>query len=107
MAVKAYYKGFFRLSWRVGLISKKRGEPGVRCGFNCHEMRDLARSVWHQTGADRDVAEFMMGHTVDPLRYDKIYVLDPRWVQVEYRKALPYLNLLTERRQPTRKRSKN
>lgn len=36
-----------------------------------------------------------MGHTVDPLHYDKIYTLDPEWVKNEYRKALPYLNIIS------------
>jgi len=91
----AFYRTFFRLGKRVGYVPSKVGNRGSRYGFNPHEMRDIARSLWHQSGADRDVAEFMMGHTVDPLRYDKIYTLDPTWVQDEYRKALPYLNILT------------
>jgi len=95
---KAFYKAFFRLSQRVGYVSRKRGDLGVRYGFNPHEMRDIARSLWHQSGSDRDVAEFLMGHNVDPLRYDKIYTLDPEWVQSEYLKALPYLNLLSSER---------
>ena len=58
-------------------------------------MRDLARSLWHQSGADKDVAEFIMGHIVDRNKYDKIYTLDPEWVKDEYRKALPYLNIIS------------
>jgi len=92
---KGYYKAFNELTKRIGLVPKKRGPIGSRYGYNPHEMRDLARSLWHQSGADRDVAEFIMGHNVDPLKYDKIYTLDPNWVKEQYRKALPYLNIIS------------
>jgi len=36
-----------------------------------------------------------MGHVVDRNKYDKIYTLDLKWVKNEYRKALPYLNIIS------------
>ena len=86
-------------AWRTLTVRLKlrppRGPIGSRYGMNIHEMRDLARSIWHKSGADKDVAEFLMGHTVDRNKYDKIYTLDPEWVKGEYMKALPYLNILS------------
>jgi len=92
----SHYNSFQTLCRRIGLIPKKQGRgTGTRYGYPVHEMRDLARSVWHQSGADKDVAEFLMGHIVDRNKYDKIYTLDPEWVKNEYRKALPYLNIIS------------
>ena len=90
----AYWGAWTTLTQRLLLRPKPNRER--RCyGVNIHEMRDLARSVWHKSGADKDVAEFMMGHTVDRNKYDKIYTLDPEWVKSEYMKALPYLNIFS------------
>jgi hypothetical protein len=69
----------------------------VRYGVNPHEMRDLGRSRWQSSGADPMVAEFCMGHTnkvdsnkyLDWMKYEKAYPLK------EYRKALPFLNVLS------------
>jgi len=89
----------YQSAWRTLtvrlMLRPARGQYGSRYGVNIHEMRDLARSVWHKSGADKDVAEFLMGHVVDRNKYDKIYNLDPEWVREEYRKALPYLNLIS------------
>jgi hypothetical protein len=71
---------------------------GVRYGFNIHEFRDVARSLWSESGANTNVAEFCMGHTVDPLGYDKIYTLSRDFAVKEFLKAQPYLSLIeTER----------
>ena len=69
---------------------------GVRYGVNPHEIRDLMRSRWHVSGADGDVAEFMMQHDIDPNKYDKFMHYEPNYVVQEYRKALPWLNVLSE-----------
>jgi len=91
----SYQSAWHTLTVRLALRPAKRGPYGSRYGFNIHEMRDLARSIWHKSGADKDVAEFLMGHVVDRNKYDKIYTLDPEWVKNEYRKALPYLNIIS------------
>lgn len=76
--------------------SEENKLPHTRYGLNPHEMRDVFRSEWHLSRADPDVAEFMMGHNVDPNKYDKIMKLHPEYAEEEYRKALPFLNILTE-----------
>jgi len=67
-----------------------------RYGVNPHEIRDLMRSRWRASGAKVVVAEFMMQHgeTVDPNQYDKLKYT-PMDAIVEYRKALPWLNVLS------------
>lgn len=67
----------------------------IRYGINPHELRDLFLTEWHRSGADLDVGNAFMGHTVDPLGYDKI-THDPSFALKEYRKALPFLNILSE-----------
>jgi hypothetical protein len=70
--------------------------PHQRYGANPHEMRDVFRSEWHLSRADPDVAEFIMGHDIDKNRYDKIMTLHLEYAEDEYRKALPFLNILSE-----------
>jgi len=50
-----------------------------------------------QSGFDLDVAKFCMGHgsQIDPNKYDKI-MHDLPATLAEYRKALPFLNILSE-----------
>jgi len=88
-----------RLGRRIGVVPQSMGEnSGVRYGFNIHEFRDVARSLWSESGANTKVAEFCMGHTVDPLGYDKIYTLSRDFAVKEFLKAQPYLSLIeTER----------
>jgi len=69
---------------------------GVRYGVNPHEIRDLMRSRWQVSGADPLVAEFLMGHEVDKNAYVKFMDYEPNYVVQEYRKALPWLNVLSE-----------
>jgi len=69
-----------------------------RSGKHPHEIRDLMSSRWGMSGADRTVREFIMGHTVvksDPNKYEKIKY-QHGFAEQEYRKALPYLNVLSE-----------
>jgi len=71
----------------------------IRYRMRTHEIRDLFRTEWHrgQTffGVDPDVGEFMMGHTIDELAYDKI-MRDKSYTLDQYRKAMPMLNILSE-----------
>ena len=70
---------------------------GNRYGLNPHEMRDVASSRWGMSGADRAVREFLMEHDVsrmDPNKYEKIEY-QPGFAETEYRKALPWLNVLS------------
>ena len=97
-AVKQYWDRHLR---RLGLVKrvhtgKGRG-GGVRYGKNPHEMRDVFRSLWEKSSAKPSVAEFLMGHEVDPLEYNKAFK-DEGWVRREYLKALPYIQIISSGR---------
>lgn len=80
---------------KLGLIKRVRGDgTRVRYGKNLHEFRDIFRSLWKKSPAKASVAEFCMGHIVDPLEYNKAHH-DEKWVRGEYRKALPMLQIMS------------
>ena len=72
---------------------------GIRYRIRWHELRDLFKTEMHRAsvyaGVDRGVADFFMGHEIDPLKYDKI-MRDRKFAEEQYRKALPFLNILSE-----------
>ena len=74
----------------------KNNSTHVRYGVSPHEIRDLMRSRWHVSGADPLVSEFMMGHEIDSNHYNKFMKYEPWYPIAEYRKALPWLNVLSE-----------
>lgn len=83
---------------RLGLVEPgEPGEKGNRYGKNPHEIRDVFRSQWEKTPAKGSVAEFMMGHQIDPLEYNKAF-RDEAWTLGEYRKALPMLQIMSSGR---------
>lgn len=61
-----------------------------------HEFRDCFKTEWRRSGAEVLNAEFHMGHDIDRLRYDKLMEKDHTQALNEYRKALPFLNVLSE-----------
>ena len=68
----------------------------IRYKVSLHELRDLYRSMWELSSAKSIVAEFCMGHIIDPNEYNKIMTLKPEWAESQYKLAEPYLNLLSE-----------
>jgi len=83
---------------KAGYIVPSKGKKGAtRYGKNPHEMRDVFRSQWEKGPAKGSVAEFMMGHQVDPLFYNKAH-RDVDWVRREYRSALPMLQIMSSPR---------
>lgn len=78
---------------QLGVIDREGGDSTTRYGYHPHQLRDVFRTLVHGK-MDGAVAEFMMGHTVDPNKYDQFYQ-DPPYVYGEYIKALSWLNLLS------------
>ena len=88
-----------RVGRRIGVVDPiKRGAGrGHQTGKNLHELRDVFRSQWEKSPAKASVAEFIMGHVVDPLEYNKAHY-DRKWGSKEYMKALPHLNIISSGR---------
>jgi len=72
----------------------RRGDTSKRYGLNVHELRDCFRSQWEKSPAKASVAEFCMGHVVDPLEYNKAF-RDEAWTRREYLKALSMLQIMS------------
>ncbi len=80
---------------KLGFIKReKNGKSSNRYGKAPHEMRDVFRSQWEKSPAKASVAEFMMGHVVDPLHYNKA-CRDEDWVREMYLQALPMLQIMS------------
>jgi len=92
---KEVYKGLVQ---RVGLVPAHLIKHEKRHGYGGHQTRHIARSLWHRSKADKDCAEFFMGHgkLIDRNKYDRIYNLKPEWVEDEYRLALPHIDILNQ-----------
>ena len=95
-AIRTYWLRHLR---KLGIVTPKNeeSEKGYRTGKGLHELRDAFRSLWEKSPAKGSVAEYLMGHTVDPLEYNKAF-RDEDWVRKEYEKALPMLQLLSSPR---------
>lgn len=74
----------------------KREKCSVRYGVGSHEIRDLFRSEWQLSGADPTVAEFMLGHDIDPNDYNKCMELHPEYLEEQFRIAEPFLDVVSE-----------
>ncbi|MCX6654668.1 MAG: hypothetical protein NTY03_06055 [Candidatus Bathyarchaeota archaeon] len=72
----------------------KRRRCQIRFGKNVHEIRDTYRTLAAKAHADRDIAEFLMGHVIDRLGYNKA-MNDRDWVKSEYQKFSNAFNVLT------------
>ena len=81
---------------KMGLINIKQDgrTKATRYGFNLHEVRDLFRTQYEKSPGKGSAAEYMMGHRVDPLEYNKACE-DERWLRGEYLKALPLLQIMS------------
>ena len=72
---------------------------GEMSGVAPHEaFRDVVRShlrLAKAEGFDLTCAEFWMGHSIDPLNYEKFSDLEPEYMMRNAKIAAPYLNILT------------
>lgn len=87
---------WFRHLEKLGIVvRKKNNDVKNRYGYNLHEMRDVFKSLWSMTPAKAFVGEYCLGHSIDKLEYDKSF-RNIQFYKGEYRKALPWLNLISE-----------
>jgi len=93
-ALELYWMRHLR---KLGIVKLVTGSLRFRSGKNLHEIRDVFRSQWEKSSAKSSVAEFLMGHTVDPLEYNKSF-RDEKWTKREYEKALPFLQIISSGR---------
>jgi len=91
-AAAVYWPRFCK---RLGIVPKEEDATiSSRYGKNLHELRTLFRSQWEKSPAKMSVAEYLMGHEVDPLDYNQAF-RDEDWTRKEYIKALPMLQILS------------
>lgn len=87
---------FNRLAIAAGLESKKYGKASeIRYRFHAHELRDTFRSACTVAGVAHPVAEYMIGHSIDKLGYDKSPTVYPEHFRAEYAKVEPMLNIFS------------
>ena len=87
---------FNRLAIAAGLESKKYGKASeIRYRFHAHELRDTFRSACTVAGVAHPVAEYMIGHSIDKLGYDKSPQVYPEHFKNEYAKVESMLNIFS------------
>ena len=88
------YLYWLRHMKKIGLIKFQGSSSGNRSGRNPHELRDLFKSRFEKSGASNNASEFFLGHVIDPQEYNKAF-RDVDYARRQYRKALPWLNILS------------
>ena len=93
---------WFRHLVRLRIVKRNEdATSGTRYGYGLHELRDNFRTLWSQSRANPDIGEFLMGHKLDEYGYNQVY-RNYDYVVEEYRKALPFLNVLSGGYSPER-----
>ena len=67
---------------------------GNRYGYHRHLLRSLFSTQWSKSPVKNWLADAFMGHVTDPNGYNRAQT-DLKWVAKEYRKVLPWLNIMT------------
>ena len=97
LSQNAFFLVHIRRLHRLGFL-KANGNKATRSGVGLHEIRDLARSTLEKAKKDdfnTTSAGYWMGHTVDPLFYNKVWQLEPEYNLAQYNIAVRYLNILS------------
>jgi len=82
-------------SFKAGI---QRSIPGTkRYRIHGHEFRDTFKTTCRIAGVDGAVSEFFIGHSIDPLGYDKSPWAYPEHFKEQYMRAEPYLSGESER----------
>ena len=95
--VADYWKRHLKRTANVTHITAEEadGRPGtIRYGKNIHELRDTFKTLTAKTDMKYEIGEFCLGHTVDPLNYDKSST-DEYYYRKQYSKASEHLNILS------------
>jgi len=91
-AVSQYWRNHLE---SLGLILiEKPHSPSKRHNKGGHQIRSLTRTQWSESPAKDVICEGLMGHIIDKNDYNQI-MNKHDWVTREYRKALPWLNIMT------------
>ena len=87
---------FCRHSWRLGITKKVDGDKRIRYRVHVHEMRDAFKTELETIPLLKSYCiEFWLGHNIDTNQYHKL-MNKPEFVKSQYKKAEPYLNILSE-----------
>ena len=73
---------YLESAWRT---AKKRAPTQLMGSPTVHELRDTFRTRATQANCAPEAAEFAMGHSIDPLGYNKCFY-DEKWMWTELRK---------------------
>jgi hypothetical protein len=80
---------------------KPEGLETRSTGWGIHRLRTVFTTLWKESGADRGVREYMLGHIVDPMSiragidediYEKLIMLPRAWADNIYMQAEPILS---------------
>lgn len=87
---------FNRLAITAGLEVKKFGKPSeIRYRFHSHELRDTLKSACSVAGVAHAVSEYIIGHRIDDLGYDKSPIVYPEHYRAEYKKVESMVNIFS------------
>jgi len=79
-------------SFRSGVQRRIEGATRVRYRIHGHEFRDTFKTTCKVAGVDGAVAEFFIGHKIDPLGYDKSPWAYPEHFKEQYLLVEPHLS---------------